>query len=116
MEKLIIIIKVIFVFIFNYFLQNNLESLRKLFIGGLDRKSSEEDIKEVLSSYGSIVDCVVIRDAVTKNSRGFGFVTFDAVEATDSVLETRRESGGLLIKEKQVEIKRAIPRDVSMPV
>lgn len=92
------------------------ENLRKLFIGGMDRSSTDNDIKAALESYGNIVDCVVIKDSVTKQSRGFGFVTFDTVEAADSVLQTRRESGPISIKEREVEIKRAIPRDVSMPV
>lgn len=42
------------------------EQFRKLFIGGLDYKTSEETLKAHFEKWGEIVDCVVMRDPQTK--------------------------------------------------
>ena len=52
------------------------EQFRKLFIGGLSLNTTDEGLREFYQQFGNIVDCIVMRDAMTKKSRGFGFVTF----------------------------------------
>lgn len=52
------------------------EQFRKMFIGGLSGATTDEALKEFYSQWGEIVDCIVMRDAATKRSRGFGFVSF----------------------------------------
>lgn len=42
--------------------------------------TSDEALKEFYSKFGELLDCVVMRDAQTKKSRGFGFVTFSNKE------------------------------------
>lgn len=52
------------------------EQFRKLFIGGLSLNTTDESLHAFYSQYGTLVDCIVMRDATTKRSRGFGFVSF----------------------------------------
>merc|ERR550514_1132691 len=50
---------------------------RKVFVGGLNPVTTTEDLREYFSSFGEVADSCVITDAITKESRGFGFVVFE---------------------------------------
>jgi len=84
-----------------------IDALRKLFIGGLNKETTEESLKEFFSQFGEISECTVIKDP-NKISRGFGFITFQTVEEVDKCLESKT---GLTLDERQIEVKRAIPKD-----
>ena len=56
------------------------EQLRKLFIGGLSFETTDGSLREHFEKWGTLTDCVVMRDPQTKHSRGFGFVTYSCVE------------------------------------
>jgi len=49
---------------------------RKLFVGGLPPDVTSEEFRLFFEQFGAILDSVVMFDRETKNSRGFGFVTF----------------------------------------
>jgi hypothetical protein len=49
----------------------------KIFIGGLNPKTTTEDLNAYFSSFGAVADSSVITDAISKESRGFGFVVFE---------------------------------------
>ena len=86
--------------------QANEDPLKKVFVGGLDRSTSDEALKTYFESYGEMTDCVVIRDG-GKASRGFGYVTFAERESVLKVLGEKPHT----IDGKTVEVKRAIPRN-----
>ena len=50
------------------------EQLRKLFLGGLSFETTDDSLREHFEKWGTLTDCVVMRDPQTKRSRGFGFV------------------------------------------
>nr|NP_001014673.1 ribonuclear protein at 97D, isoform G [Drosophila melanogaster]NP_001014677.1 ribonuclear protein at 97D, isoform C [Drosophila melanogaster]NP_733172.1 ribonuclear protein at 97D, isoform A [Drosophila melanogaster]AAA99872.1 ribonucleoprotein [Drosophila melanogaster]AAN14092.1 ribonuclear protein at 97D, isoform A [Drosophila melanogaster]AAX52997.1 ribonuclear protein at 97D, isoform C [Drosophila melanogaster]AAX52998.1 ribonuclear protein at 97D, isoform G [Drosophila melanogaster] len=83
-----------------------LEHLRKLFIGGLAPYTTEENLKLFYGQWGKVVDVVVMRDAATKRSRGFGFITYTKSLMVDRAQENRPH----IIDGKTVEAKRALPR------
>ena len=56
------------------------EQLRKLFIGGLSFETTDDSLREHFEKWGTLTDCVVMRDPQTKRSRGFGFVTYSCAE------------------------------------
>lgn len=89
------------------------ERRQKLFVGGLNRETSDDTLREYFEKYGELTDCVVIRDSETKQSRGFGYVTFKDYRVTKKVLEVKRTEGPHTIDGKECEVKRAIPRDDS---
>ncbi|GMI73956.1 hypothetical protein like AT3G07810 [Hibiscus trionum] len=82
---------------------------RKIFVGGLPSTITESDFKKYFDQFGNIIDVVVMFDHVTQRPRGFGFITYDAEEAVDKVLlKNFHELNG-----KMVEVKRAVPRELS---
>ena len=48
----------------------------KIFVGGLDFKLQNEDLKQHFLQHGAIESAVILKDINTGQSRGFGFVTF----------------------------------------
>ena len=82
------------------------EQLRKIFVGGLNRRTSEESLKEYFSLWGNIVDCVIMREGKNGPSRGFGFVTFDSSQAVDDCLKVKRHE----LDNWEIEPKRSVPR------
>jgi len=42
------------------------ESFRKLFIGGLSTDTTEETLHEYFEHWGEVVDCVVVKDTVSR--------------------------------------------------
>lgn len=80
-----------------------------LYIANLSYQTREEDLQELFAKFGKIKYCKVIRDPVSKESRGFGFVTFeDAGDAQEAIkqLNNTEVSGRKLHIE---EAKRAKP-------
>lgn len=45
-----------------------------------------DEFKEFFSKYGKVVEHEIIRDHVTKRSRGFGFIVFDNEQVVDNIL------------------------------
>jgi len=83
------------------------EHLCKLFIGGLDSRTTDEGLKSHFEKYGEIVDVIVMKDPQTKRSRGFGFVAFSQSYMVDEAQKSRPHN----IDGKDVDVKRAVPRD-----
>jgi len=81
----------------------------KVFIGGLTHETTKEDLDAYFSQYGAISDSVVMHDAVSQRSRGFGFVTFSDPKCVDELQKSRPHT----IKGKAVDTKRALPRNQS---
>jgi len=83
------------------------EHLCKLFIGGLDYRTTDESLKSHFEQYGEIVDVIVMKDPQSKRSRGFGFVAFSHAYMVDEAQKNRPHN----IDGRNVDTKRAIPRD-----
>ncbi|CAN0922021.1 RNA-binding protein 1 [Linum grandiflorum] len=80
---------------------------KKIFVGGLSAGLTQVQFKHYFERFGKIVDVVVMQDSSTNRPRGFGFVTFDAEDSVEKVmLNPFHELNG-----KQVEVKRAVPKD-----
>ncbi|CAH1800488.1 unnamed protein product [Owenia fusiformis] len=78
----------------------------KMFVGGLSWQTTPEGLREHFAKYGEISECMVMRDPITKRSRGFGFVTFTDVDSVDKVLA----NGPHELDQKVVDPKVAFPR------
>ncbi|MBW03143.1 DAZ-associated protein 1, partial [Eschrichtius robustus] len=64
-------------------------TLGKLFVGGLDWSTTQETLRSYFSQYGEVVDCVIMKDKTTNQSRGFGFVKFKDPNCVGTVLASR---------------------------
>lgn len=78
----------------------------KLFVGGLHRNVTEEEFREYFAQFGELADAFIMYNMQLKRSRGFGFITFVNPDDAKRCLSLRHS-----IKDKVVEIKKAIPRD-----
>ena len=57
-------------------LHNALDGFRKIFIGGLSYGTDDEKLRKYFSAFGTVQDAVVMKDPVSRRSRGFGFITY----------------------------------------
>lgn len=89
-----------------------MEHLRKLFIGGLDYRTTDDSLKAHFEQWGKVVDVVVMKDPKTKRSRGFGFITYSRAYMVDDAQNARPHK----VDGRVVEPKRAVPRqDINRP-
>jgi len=79
----------------------------KVFLGGLPSNLTETDLRNFFSQYGKVTEVVIMYDQEKKKSRGFGFLTFESEESVDRCCSEHFVN----INGKQVEIKKAEPRD-----
>jgi len=80
----------------------------KLFLGGIAPTTQKEDLEQHFSSYGTVIDAVVMfKDG---RHRGFGFVTFADRESMDAVLAEAQ-----VIHERTIDVKPAVPSDEAPP-
>ena len=86
--------------------------IKKIFVGGLAPTVDEKSFREYFENFGPVEDAVVMYDPHSSRPRGFGFVTFESLESVELVF-TR----GVMqeLHEKQIEIKRAVPREEMAP-
>ncbi|KAJ6678953.1 NUCLEOTIDE-BINDING ALPHA-BETA PLAIT DOMAIN-CONTAINING PROTEIN-RELATED [Salix purpurea] len=78
---------------------------RKLFVGGIPRGTSEDNLRDHFSKYGVVSYLLVAKDQITKLPRGFAFVAFSDAASAARALEDSH-----VILGRTVEVKKAIPR------
>jgi len=87
--------------------QNKEGSSYKIFVGGLDLDTTEEDLTQYFSKFGTVVEHLIKVDLKTKKSRGFGFVGFKSSQDVDRVLDIPEHR----IKNKKIDCKRAMTKE-----
>ncbi|XP_058211237.1 uncharacterized protein LOC131323450 [Rhododendron vialii] len=80
----------------------------KIFIGGLAKDATLDQFTKYFGKYGEITDSVIMKDRSTGRPRGFGFITYADPSVVDTVIAETH-----VINDKQVEIKRTIPKGSS---
>jgi len=80
----------------------------RIFVGGIDFKTTEDDLREFFSKYGSVRDARIIRDRA-EVSKGYnfryGFVTYETQDSVDNAL---KDSDSLNLHGKKLNIGRAV--------
>ncbi len=57
-----------------------------LYIGNLPYRVTEEQIRQAFEQYGAVTSCTIIKDKVTGQSKGFGFLEMpDSAEAEAAI-------------------------------
>lgn len=59
---------------------------KKLFVGGLPWSVTSEELQDLFTPHGEVLDAVVIKDRESGRSRGFGFVEFEDAAAADAAV------------------------------
>lgn len=78
----------------------------KMFIGGLSGTTTPDNLKTYFEKFGAVTECMIMKDAITKRSRGFGFITYSDPNSVEKVLEVEKH----ILDEKAIDPKRAFPR------
>lgn len=60
---------------------------RRLYVGNLPYKATDEDLMALFSSVGDVASARVMRDMATGRARGFGFVEMTTDEAAQRAIE-----------------------------
>ncbi|XVF71779.1 hypothetical protein PTKIN_Ptkin12aG0066300 [Pterospermum kingtungense] len=87
-------------------MQKKMSENGKLFIGGISWDTNEERLKEYFSSFGEVVEAVIMKDRTTGRARGFGFIVFADPAVAERVIKEKHNIDG-----RMVEAKKAVPRD-----
>ncbi|KAJ0801456.1 putative RNA recognition motif domain, nucleotide-binding alpha-beta plait domain superfamily [Helianthus annuus] len=80
--------------------------LGKLFVGGIAWDTNEERLQEYFSSFGEVLEAVIMKDHTTGRARGFGFVVFADPAVAERVIKEKHHIDG-----RMVEAKKAVPRE-----
>ena len=60
---------------------------RRLYVGNLPYKATDEDLTALFSTVGDVASAKVMRDMATGRARGFGFVEMTTDEAAQKAIE-----------------------------
>ena len=78
---------------------------KKLYVGGLPFSVTDERLKELFESHGTVESAKVITDRYTDRSRGFGFVEMsteqEAEQAIQALNGTELEGRSLTVNESK---------------
>lgn len=80
--------------------------MKKLFVGNLDASTKEEDLKALLSEFGTVHSSSLVTDIFSGKCKGFGFVEMEGHEARAAIAGL----DGKDFKGKPVKVKFESPR------
>jgi len=83
--------------------------MRKLFVGGLNYETSEDDVGQYFKQFGPLQEHVLMKFPDSGRSKGFGFVVYEHAEDLDRCQDARPHK----IDGKTVDTKRATPVSAS---
>jgi RNA recognition motif-containing protein len=83
---------------------------KRLYVGNISFKATEEDVKDLFSKTGEVVSVRLIKDAATGRLRGFGFVEMasddDALKAVSTLNGNNFMERSLVVNEAKPEERR----------
>lgn len=62
------------------------KTIVKLFVGGLPPDIEEMELVQLLAIYGEVLTIKIVRDRLTKNCKGYGFLEMANIEAAENVI------------------------------
>jgi len=89
--------------------QNQNGQARKIFVGGLNKQTTSEQLANLMSDYGEIEKSMVVTEGQDKSSRGFGFVVYASQDSVDKVLRARKNGVQFKLDGHNLDVKKAIP-------
>ena len=84
----------------------------KIYVGNLNFRSTEDEIRDLFGEYGQVDDVALITDRDTGRPRGFGFVEMPDDEAARKAIE---EMNGKEIAGRALTVNEARPREPRRP-
>ena len=80
----------------------------KLYIGNLSYSTTEDEISQLISEYGTANDIKLIKDRHTGQSKGFGFIEMNDNSEADAAIKGLNET---FFKGRKLKVNQAQPRD-----
>ncbi len=80
---------------------------KKLYVGNLSYKMTEEGLREIFVPFGEVLSVKIITDPSTGRSKGFGFVEMAADEDGDKAISSLN---GTNVLERQITVSEARPQ------
>jgi len=81
-----------------------------IFVGNLNFKVNEDDLKGVFEEFGTVSSVKIITDKYSGRSKGFGFVTMDNQEEATKAIE---QLNGATLESREMVVNEAKPRENS---
>ncbi len=78
-----------------------------IYVGNLDFKVEENDLRGVFEEYGTISSVKIITDKFTGRSKGFGFVTMEDDSEAKKAID---ELNGARLSSREMTVNEAKPR------
>ena len=85
---------------------------KKLYVGNLSYKVTEDDLKDLFGEFGSVTEVNVITDRETGRPRGFAFVEMDS---DDEATKAINSLNGKELQDREIVVNEAKPRRDSGP-
>lgn len=82
--------------------------MKKLFVGNMSYNMTDDQLKALFGTYGTIVAANIVMDKFSGRSKGFGFVEFEKEEeaaAAMAALDGSEQDG------RNIAVKEAKPRE-----
>jgi cold-inducible RNA-binding protein len=86
------------------------ENSMKLYVGNLSYEVSEEDLRQAFEPFGQIESATIIKDKVSGQSKGFGFVEFLSKAEGQPAIDGLN---GQELKGRKMNVNEARPRTES---
>ena len=80
---------------------------KNIYVGNLPFSTTDDELNDLFSPFGTISSARVIRDKFTDRSRGFGFVEMENDEEAEKAIA---ELDGKSVGERVLKIQEARPR------
>lgn len=79
-----------------------------IFVGNLSRDATEQDIRQAFEAFGAVSSAAVIKDRMTQESRGFGFIEMPNASEAQAAIQALNGSD---IKGRRINVNEARPRE-----
>jgi len=81
-----------------------------IYVGNLDYKVDEDDLKGIFEEYGSVAEARIITDKYNGRSKGFGFVVMEDKSNAETAIQ---ELSGATLENRQIVVNEARERNNS---
>merc|ERR1719427_1431320 len=92
------------------FPRNPADEQCKIFVGGIGKTTTEEQLRTYFKKFGEIADSVIMQDRETGEPRGFAFVTFKSLDSVQAVNEQTNNGGHTLDGQVYLQVRKYFPK------
>ena len=78
----------------------------RLYVGRLNIRTNERELKEHFLNFGEVTDCFIMRFPDTKKSKCFGFINYSNLSELEKALSHPRH----VLDGSTLEVRKAVPK------